>query len=154
MPPLAGSRQRRRNGPRNGLLNCIMPSCITQSVRARRNRSRSRAAHFTTLLAAARFLDPEADARLAQSPGFCLASLAAILLLIALASGFLPLTRLALLPLAVPGRGRIVTIAQAGTIDHADRRAGRGRRVYGAIRARLSMASRLIDGTGAKNGQP
>ena len=55
-------------------------------------------------------------ARLAQSPWFCLAALAAVLLLLALASGFLPLTRLALQPLPYRDAGRIVTVAQAGTI--------------------------------------
>ena len=55
-------------------------------------------------------------ARLAQSPWFCLAALAAVLLLCAVASGLLPLTRLALQPLPYRDAGRIVTIAQAGTI--------------------------------------
>jgi hypothetical protein len=54
--------------------------------------------------------------RLAQAPWFCLASLTAMLLLLVLASGWLPLTRQALLPLPYQDAGRIVTIAQAGTV--------------------------------------
>jgi hypothetical protein len=55
-------------------------------------------------------------ARLAQSPWFCLAALAGVLLLCAAASGLLPLTRLALEPLPYRDADRIVTIARAATI--------------------------------------
>lgn len=54
--------------------------------------------------------------RTAQSPWFCLATLAALVMLLTLASGLAPLTRLALEPLPYRDAGRIVTIAQSGTI--------------------------------------
>jgi hypothetical protein len=62
------------------------------------------------------FWSPKRTARLAQSPWFCLAALATVLLLCGAASGLLPLTRLALGPLPYADAGRIVTIAQAATI--------------------------------------
>ena len=55
-------------------------------------------------------------ARLAQSPWFCLGSLAAAIVLIALASGFLPKTRMAVMPLPYRDAARVITIAQSGTM--------------------------------------
>lgn len=57
--------------------------------------------------------------RVAQSPGACLAVLAALPLTVAMVSGLLPLTRLALMPLPYRDAGSIVLIAHAGTM--ADR---------------------------------
>ncbi len=62
------------------------------------------------------FWTPKRTSRVVQSPWFCLASLAAILALIALASGILPMTRMAVLPLPYSDAGRVATIAQAGTM--------------------------------------
>lgn len=54
--------------------------------------------------------------RLKQSPGFCLGALGAAIVLIAIASGMLPKTRQALLPLPYRDAGRVVTISQSGTM--------------------------------------
>ncbi len=62
------------------------------------------------------FWTPKRTARLLQSPWFCLGAMAALLLLITLASGLLPLTRLAVLPLPYRDAGRVVTIAQSATL--------------------------------------
>ncbi|HUA86463.1 MAG TPA: ABC transporter permease [Bryobacteraceae bacterium] len=56
-----------------------------------------------------------AVSRGAQSAGFCLAALIALLALIAVASGFLPETRAVLLPLPYADAGRIATVTQGGT---------------------------------------
>src|SRR5580704_10445116 len=61
------------------------------------------------------FWNPKRTNRVVQSPWFCLGSLAAILVLIALASGFLPMTRMALLPLAYRDSSRIETVARSST---------------------------------------
>jgi hypothetical protein len=58
----------------------------------------------------------ERVSRLAQSARFCLASLAAAVLLIVLASGFLPMTRTVLMPLPYRDAQSIVTVAQSGTM--------------------------------------
>jgi MacB-like periplasmic core domain len=50
----------------------------------------------------------------AQSGGFCLASLAGLVLAIALASGFLPNTRSVLMPLPYADAGRIAVVAHTG----------------------------------------
>ncbi len=50
-----------------------------------------------------------------QSAGFCLAALAALIIVIAAASGFLPETRAVLLPLPYANAGRIATVAQGGS---------------------------------------
>lgn len=49
-----------------------------------------------------------------QSAGFCLAALGALLVVIAVLSGFLPETRSVLLPLPYLDAGRIATVAQGG----------------------------------------
>jgi hypothetical protein len=54
--------------------------------------------------------------RAAQSAKFCLVSLGALIGLIALASGFLPMTRDVLMPLPYRDAGGIVTVAQSGTM--------------------------------------
>lgn len=54
--------------------------------------------------------------RLLQSPSFCLGSLAGVLLILALSSGLLRLTRMALEPAPYREGSQIVTIAQAATI--------------------------------------
>ena len=48
-----------------------------------------------------------------RSPGFCLASLASAIVVLALASGLLPVTRSLLLPLAYDDAGRVATVARA-----------------------------------------
>ncbi len=62
------------------------------------------------------FWTPKRARRVAQSPGMCLATLAALPVVIALASGFLSLTRLAVKPLPYRDAGRIVLISQAGSM--------------------------------------
>ena len=52
-----------------------------------------------------------------QSPWFCLGSLAAIILLIAAASGGLSATRAVLLPLPYADAGRIATVSQGGRLS-------------------------------------
>lgn len=54
--------------------------------------------------------------RLVQSPWFCLGSAAALLIAITLASGLLPLTRLALMPLSYREPDRVVLITRARTM--------------------------------------
>ncbi len=49
-----------------------------------------------------------------RSPGFCLATLTALILLLTAISGFLPKTRDVLLPLPYANADRIVTVAQTG----------------------------------------
>lgn len=56
-----------------------------------------------------------AASRHVQSAGFCLATLGALVVFIALASGWLPETRSLLLPLPYDDAGRIATAAQGGT---------------------------------------
>jgi len=62
------------------------------------------------------FWTQERVARLAESAPFCLALLAAMVGLVALASGFLPMTRTVLMPLPYRDAGSIVTVAQSGTM--------------------------------------
>jgi hypothetical protein len=52
----------------------------------------------------------------AQSARFCMESIAAVLVLIVLASGFLPMTRSVLMPLPYRDAAGIVTVAQSGTM--------------------------------------
>jgi hypothetical protein len=54
--------------------------------------------------------------RSAQSGWFCLASLAAAVVLVAVASGFLPVTRSVVMPLPYRDAASIVTVAQSGTM--------------------------------------
>ena len=62
------------------------------------------------------FWTEERMARCAQSARFCLGSLAAAVVSIALASGFLPVTRSVVLPLPYRDASSIATVAQAGTM--------------------------------------
>jgi hypothetical protein len=62
------------------------------------------------------FWTQERVSRCAQSAQFCLASLAAAVLSIALASGFLPMTRSVLMPLPYRDAPSIVTVAQSRTM--------------------------------------
>lgn len=55
-------------------------------------------------------------AQRAESAGFCLAALAAMVVFIALSSGFLPRTRAVLLPLPYRDPGRVATVSEAGTL--------------------------------------
>ncbi len=55
-------------------------------------------------------------ARLAESAPFCLTTLGAMVGLVALASGFLPMTRTVLMPLPYRDAGSIATVAQSGTM--------------------------------------
>jgi len=63
------------------------------------------------------FWNPKRTRRLMQSPWFCIGSLTAILVLIIVASGMLPMTRMAVMPLAYRDASRIQTIAESSTIS-------------------------------------
>jgi hypothetical protein len=58
--------------------------------------------------------DREAFAHQAQSPGFCLASLLTVIVLIGVASGFFSMSRTVLLPLPYRDPARIATVSQRG----------------------------------------
>ncbi len=84
--------------------------------------------------------DREAFAHQAQSAGFCLASLLAVIVLIGVASGFFAMTRTVLLPLPYRDAARVATVSQRGA-------ALTTRLAVRATSVRLWQSeSRLIDG--------